>query len=255
MRSRRGGTMARLPRGRERLIGGVAVGAMLAAFVVVYLLLRGGDDGPAGALPAGEQTPQATASAFTASSLPGEGWTTSETELVGLFDAPDPLFAATPDLPECAPIQAFEGALAANEAAFAGGESLLFEREMPDGGMVRVTRLSATFSDAAAVSAILADARKAFDGEALPLCVLAGAARGGIEATATDGAELPVPAGGVSRVLRYKAAPAAGGGTVTQAVAWWGQGERLVVLTIASAGEGLSDAELAGIVTAAGGTP
>lgn len=241
----------RLPHGRERLIGGIALGALVAAFLVVYLLLRGGDDSPADRV-AGDPTPGASGE-LTAAALPGEGWTSSETELVSLFDSPDPVFAATPDISECAPLQAFEATLFENEGAFTSGESRLFERPLADGGTLRVTRLTVTFSEAAAVEAILAAARGAFEGPALGPCMVAVAARDGIQATAAEGAALPVPAGGVSRVLRYTAAAASGGGTVTQAVGWWGEGDRLVALMISAAGEGPGDAELATIARAAGG--
>lgn len=245
--------MARFPRGRERLIGGVALGAMLLAFVVVYLLVRGGDDGrPASAQPTGDPT-RAPSASLIAGSLPGDGWTSSETELVSLFDAPDPAFAATPDLPECESVRVFENALFANEAAFTGGESRLFERPLADGGVVRVTQLAVTFSDAAAVEAVLASAREAFGGPELPACMLAAALRDGIEASAEDGPALPVPPDGFSRVLRYTATSASGGGTVTQAVGWWVEGVRLVMLTVSAAGEGPSDAELAAIGQAASG--
>lgn len=241
----------RLPRGRERIIGGIALGALVAAFLVVYLLLRGGDDSPADRV-AGDPTPGASGE-LTAAALPGEGWTSSGTELVSLFDSPDPVFPATPEISECAPIRAFEGVLFENEPSFSSGESQLFERPLADGGMLRVTRMTVTFSEAAAVEAILAAARGAFEGTALGPCMVAVAARDGIEATAEEGATLPVPVGGVSRVLRYTAAAASGGGTVTQAVAWWGDDERLVALTISAAGDGPDDAELARIARAAAG--
>jgi len=156
---------------------------------------------------------------------------------VSLFDSPDPVFPATPDLSECAPMQAFEGVLFENEPAFSSGESQLFERPLADGGTVRVSLLTVTFSNASAAEAILTSARGALGGPGFAPCMLAAAARDGIEATAAEGAALPVPAGGVSRVLRYTASAASGGGTVTQAVGWGGEGERLVALTISAAGE------------------
>lgn len=244
--------MVRLPRGREWLVGGAALGALVAAFVVVYVFARGGGDGPSAEQVTGDPTPGASGE-LTAAALPGEGWTSAGTELVSLFDSPDPVFAATPDLSECAPMQAFEGALFENESAFSDGESQLFERPLADGGTLRVTRLTVTFADPVAVEAILTAAREALGGPDFGRCMLAIAARDGIEATAAEGAALPVPPGGVSRVLRYTAAAAAGGGTVTQAVGWWGEGERLVALTISAAGEGPDDAELATIARAAGG--
>lgn len=243
--------MVRLSRARVRLFGGIALGALAAAFLLVYLLVRGGDDSSADQV-TGDPTPGASAE-LTTSALPGDGWTSSETELVSMFDSPDAVFAATPDISECAPIQTFEDVLFENEGAFSSGESQLFERPLADGGTLRVTRLTATFSGTAAVEAILAAARGAFEGSALEPCMLAAAARDGIEATAAEGAALPVPAGGVSRVLRYTAAAVSGGGTVTQAVAWWSEGERLIALTISAAGEGPGDAELATIARAAGG--
>ncbi|MBE0608840.1 MAG: hypothetical protein IH609_05645, partial [Dehalococcoidia bacterium] len=188
-----------------------------------------------------------------AAALPGQGWTPSGTELVSLFDSPDPVFPATPDLSECAPIQAFEGVLFENEAAFSSGESQLFERPLADGGTVRVSLLTVTFSNTSAAEAILTSARGALGGPEFAPCMLAAAARDGIEATAEEGATLPAPVGGVSRVLRYTAAAASGGGTVTQAVAWWGDDERLIALTISAAGEGPDDAELARIAQAAAG--
>jgi len=118
---------------------------------------------------------------------------------------------------------------------------------------MRVTRLTVTFADTAAVEAILTAARDALGGPDFGSCMLAAAARDGVEATAEEGPALPVPPGGVSRVLRYTAAASSGGGTVTQAVGWWGEGERLVALTISAAGEGPDDAELATVARAAGG--
>lgn len=241
----------RLPRGRVRLAGGIALGALAAAFVVVYLLARGDGDSPAEQV-TGDPAPGASGE-LTAAALPGEGWTSSGTELVSLFDSPDPVFPAPPDLAECAPIQAFEGVLFENEPAFSSGESQLFERPLADGGTVRVSLLTVTFSDSAAADAILAAARTAFGGDALPGCILAGGAREGIEATAEEGPALPVPSDGVSRVIRYTGVASSGGGVVTQAVGWWGEGERLVALTISAAGEGPDDAELARIAQAAAG--
>jgi len=81
--------------GREWLIGGIALAALIAAFVVVYLVLRGGgDDAPSEQI-TGSPTP-GTPGVLTAASLPGDGWTSSETELVSLFDSPDAVFPATP---------------------------------------------------------------------------------------------------------------------------------------------------------------
>ena len=244
--------MVRLPRGRERLIGGLALGGLLAAFLVVFFAVRGGD-GDSAASPTDATPGPGTTGRLEPASLPGEGWTASETELVALFDAPGPVFAATPDLPACGPIATFEGVLFESERAFSGGEHQLFERPLANGGTLRVAVLTATFSDRGAVEAILAAARGALERREFAPCMLAAVARDGIEATAAEGATLPVPANGVSRVLRYTASAASGGGMVTQAVAWWGEGERLVALTISAAGEGPDDAELARIAQAATG--
>lgn len=244
--------MVHLPRGRAWLVGGVALGALIAALGAAYLILRdGGGDPPTGTV-ASDATP-AEPGSLSASALPGNGWTTSETELVSLFDSPGPVFSATPDLPECAPLRVFEGVLFENEPAFSGGESQLFERPLADGGTLRVSLLTVTFSGPSTVEAILASARSALEGPGFAPCMIAAAARDDIEATATEGAALPVPAGGVSRVLRYSAVASSGGGTVTQAVGWWGDGERLMALTVSAAGEGPDDAELARIAQAAAG--
>jgi hypothetical protein len=234
------------------LIGGIVLGAAIAVTLAAYLLLRdGGGDPPNGTT--GTDSSTETPGALSGSALPGEGWSSSEIELVSLFDSPDAVFAATPDLAECAPIQAFEAVLVGNEAAFASGMTRQFERAPGDGGVLRVTQTMVTFSDAAAVQAILAEARAALGGAGFAPCVLAAAAAGGIQATAEEGPPLPIPTGGVSRVLRYTASGASGGGTVTQAVGWWGEGEQLVALTVSAAGEAPTDAELEVIARAAAG--
>ncbi len=242
----------RLPRGRVRWIGATALVAAVASFAAVYLALSGGGDSPP-ANPEAAPSPTPAPAALTSIRLPGEGWIATEHELVALRDSTDPLYALTPALPACVPIQAFELALFANEPGFRSGTTLQFERPLAHGGLVRVTRLSATFSAPAHVAGILAAAKDALGGEALPGCVLAAAARDGIKAEVADGPPLAVPVAGVSRVLRYTASAASGGGTVTQALAWWGQGEQLVVLTISAAGDGPDDGELAAIARAAGG--
>ena len=243
--------MVRLPPGRSRRIGGITLArAIVVGWAGTLLLRGGGDDQTPGGTPAAVSADQ-TPVPLGASALPGEGWVASETELVSLFDSPGAVFPATPDLAACAPVRAFEDVLFENEPAFSRGESQLFERPLADGGTVRVSLLTVTFSDASAVEAILASARSALGGPGFAACMIAAAARDGIEATAAEGAALPVPAGGVSRVLRYTAVAASGGGTVTQAVGWWGAGERLVALTVSAAGEGPDDAELARIAQAA----
>ncbi len=225
----------RLPQGREWLVGGIALGALAAAFVVVYLLARGDGDSPTDRV-SSDPTPGASGE-LTAAALPVRAdFHRDRTGVVVRFARPG--VPATPDLSECAPMQAFEGVLFENEPAFSSGESQLFERPLADGGTVRVSLLTVTFSNASAAEAILTSARGALGGPGFAPCMLAAAARDGIEATAAEGAALPVPAGGVSRVLRYTASAASGGGTVTQAVGWWGEGERLVALTISAAGEG-----------------
>ncbi|MBE0609094.1 MAG: hypothetical protein IH609_06930, partial [Dehalococcoidia bacterium] len=157
--------MVRLPQGREWLVGGIALGALAAAFVVVYLLARGDGDSPTDRV-SSDPTPGASGE-LTAAALPGDGWTSSGTELVSLFDSPDPVFPATPDLSECAPMQAFEGVLFENEPAFSSGESQLFERPLADGGTVRVSLLTVTFSNTSAAEAILTSARGALGGPEL----------------------------------------------------------------------------------------
>ncbi len=243
----------RLPQGRERLIGCIALGVLgAAALLVGFLVFRDGSNSTDDDLAKSDATPTPPG-LLTIAALPGSGWTTYETELVTLDDSPLPVFALAPDLPECATFQDFESTLFEHQAAFTGGQSRLFERPLTDGGILRVTKFEATFSERAAVAAILAAAQAAIEGPEFASCMLAAASLEGIEAAAEEGPPLMVPPTGVSRVLRYTATAASGGGTVTQAVGWWSDGERLIGLVVSAAGDGPDDAELAAVARAATG--
>ncbi len=233
----------RLALGSKLGIGGVVLAAVCLAILILALVRSGDSPG------APVQDP---GSPLAVTNLPGSGWASSETELVSLFDSPNPVFAVTPDLPECSPLQDLESVLYANEAAFAKGQSRTFERSTSGGGTTRVTQLRVTFSDANVTQDILEAARTTIAGPALAPCLVATAAREGVAAIPAEGPALPTPTGGVSRVLRLTGDGPSGGGTVTEAVGWWSEGQELVVLSISAAGDGPDDATLSAIALAAG---
>lgn len=248
------GLEMRLPRGRAGLVGAIVLGgSLVVAAGGLFVLASGDDDDPPEDSSVTAPTATPGTQHLTTGDLPGSGWTTSETELVSLDDAPGPIFALAPDLPACTGLREFEATLFENHAAFVSGQSRSFERPQADGGVLRVTRIEVNFATAAPVGAILTAARSAIQGEDFTGCMLAAAALDGIDATADDGPALPIPAAGVARVVRYTATAASGSGTVTQAVGWWGEGEQLVGLIVSAAGDGPTDADLAVIARAAVG--
>ncbi len=228
---------------RKWWIGGAAAAALIIAVFATYLIRTRADDGPPAATPSPEATP-AGAGPLTSDRLPGSGWTTTETELVGVFDSPDPVFLATPDLPECAGIKALESALYANGETLAHGTRSQFVRSLDGGGQVKLTRLGLTFASPGPVESILREARRHLAGADFSNCMLAATAAQGIEASVEDGPPLAIPSGGFGRVLRYHEAANSGGGELTHAFAWWANDDRLMILSIAVAGEGISDADL-----------
>jgi hypothetical protein len=241
----------RFPRERWQVLLIVAVAAGIVGIAAVIVLQGGGESpSPADSTTEPRPTGEPTTSAI---SLPGEGWSATTMALVSLEESPSPVFGAVPDLPQCAALQSLESALFGFEPSFAGGETRQFERQLAGGGLMRVTRATVRFSRPEPVPEILQIAARVLDGPGFPDCLLAAAARDGIVATATDEAPLPVPHGGASRVIRYTADARSGGGTVTQAVAWWGSDDFLDALFISAAGEAPTDAELASIALAAMG--
>jgi hypothetical protein len=234
---------------RKQIVGGIALAALVVAIGVVFLLQRGG--GSDAAHPLAQSSP-VSGSVLSAAKLPGSGWTSSDTELVALFDSPDPVFPQTPGIPECSSVKAFESALYADEAVFTGGVGRVFERPLDGGGIARVTELAVSFSEPAAVDRIIAQAKLAIGGPELSQCMLAALSREGVTAAVEEAPAIPVPSSGVSRTLQFKDA-ASGSATVKQAIACWRDGDRLLFLTIAVAGEGLSAADIGAIGQAATG--
>lgn len=247
--------------GRRRIVAGAA-GLLLVAVaaVVIVVMNRGGEDEPTApqGADATQQPGRPVPALLEASDLPGDGWETTDIELVTLTDSPNFIAPVSPSLEACAPLLAFESLLYANENSFESGTSRSFARYTADGGVQSVHQSLVTFADADTVVAIMAAAGPALTDDDLPNCILAGIARDGFEATFEAGPALPVPADGIGRILRYRSTGATGA-SVTQAIAWWPEGQIILSLTISAAGSDFTDGELAAIadaaVTSGGDTP
>lgn len=207
----------------------LAVVALAAIAGAAIFLLSGDSDSP------DDDPTDRTGLLVNLDGLPGDGWTSADTDLQKASAAGVELVSSAPSSAECESVRVLERALAGADAAFISGETRTAERRDGDRLVASLAHTRLTFADAPAVDSAIAEMDTAVESPDFAACLERAAAQSGLLVeveTARPAAS--APAGGSAHAFTYTA----GEGETTQRMGqhlfWWRDEATLVAVVIAT---------------------